>query len=84
MNRRALKKLDTELTQFLDEMVADMGRRERLEAIRAYVSGPLPPATMTKFARASSRPVHLGQPSVAWERTGRSMRRGSVPSTVEI
>lgn len=41
MNRRALKKLDVELTKFLDEMFSGMGRRERLEAMRAYVSGLL-------------------------------------------
>lgn len=41
MDRRALKKLDAELTKFLDEMFADMGRRERLEAMCAYVSGLL-------------------------------------------
>src|SRR5262245_42571608 len=41
MNRRTLKKLDAELTKFLDEMFSGMGRRERLEAMRAYVSGLL-------------------------------------------
>lgn len=41
MNRRTLKRLDAELTQFLDEMFAGMGRRERLESMRAYVAGLL-------------------------------------------
>lgn len=41
MNRRLLKKLDAELTKLLDEMFADMGRRERVESMRAYVSGLL-------------------------------------------
>lgn len=41
MNRRLLKKLDAELTKLLDEMFAGLGRRERVEAMRAYVSGLL-------------------------------------------
>ena len=41
MNRKALKRLDAELTGFLNEMFDGMGRRERGEAMRAYVSGLL-------------------------------------------
>ncbi len=41
MNRQSLKRLDAELTTFLSEMFDGMGRRERGEAMRAYVSGLL-------------------------------------------
>jgi hypothetical protein len=41
MNRKSLRRLDGELTSFLDEMFQGMGRRERGEAMRAYVSGLL-------------------------------------------
>lgn len=41
MNRRALAKLDAELTRFLDAMFVGMGRRERRESMRAYVAGLL-------------------------------------------
>lgn len=41
MNRKSLKRLDAELTAFLNEMFEGMGRRERGEAMRAYVSGLL-------------------------------------------
>ena len=41
MNRKSLKRLDIELTTFLNEMFDGMGRRERGEAMRAYVSGLL-------------------------------------------
>src|SRR4051812_3295229 len=41
MDRKSLKRLDAELTAFLNEMFDGMGRRERGEAMRAYVSGLL-------------------------------------------
>lgn len=41
MNRRTLKRLDAELSGFLEEMFGGMGRRERREAMRAYVAGLL-------------------------------------------
>jgi SRSO17 transposase len=41
MDRQNLKRLDSELRSFLDEMFGGMGRRERGEAMRAYVSGLL-------------------------------------------
>jgi SRSO17 transposase len=41
MNRQALKKLESELTSFLDEMIGGLGRRERRESMRAYVAGLL-------------------------------------------
>jgi SRSO17 transposase len=41
MNRRDLQKLDQELTEFIGSMVEGMGRRERREALAAYVTGLL-------------------------------------------
>jgi SRSO17 transposase len=41
MNRRDLRKLDQELTEFIGSMVEGMGRRERREALAAYVTGLL-------------------------------------------
>ncbi len=41
MNRKSLKRLDAELAAFLNEMFEGLGRRERCEAMRAYVSGLL-------------------------------------------
>lgn len=41
MTRNSLKRLDAELTTFLNEMFEGLGRRERGEAMRAYVSGLL-------------------------------------------
>jgi SRSO17 transposase len=41
MNRRDLRKLDRELTEFVSSMVEGMGRVERRNALSAYVSGLL-------------------------------------------
>jgi SRSO17 transposase len=41
MNRRDLRKLDQELTEFIGSMVEGMGRTERREALAAYVMGLL-------------------------------------------
>lgn len=41
MTRRQLKRLESELEGFLGSMLADMGRRERREAMRWYVKGLL-------------------------------------------
>jgi SRSO17 transposase len=41
MNRRDLRKLDRELTEFIGAMVEGMGRTERREALAAYVTGLL-------------------------------------------
>ena len=41
MTRRQLRKLDQDLTALLDEITADMGRRERREAMQWYVRGLL-------------------------------------------
>ena len=41
MQMRDIKKLDTELTQFCDEMFDGMGRRERRAAMRHYLTGLL-------------------------------------------
>lgn len=41
MDRRTLKKLDVELTSFVDELFAGFGRRERLENLGHYVTGLL-------------------------------------------
>jgi SRSO17 transposase len=41
MNRRALKQLDSELREYLESMVEDMGRPERRAAMAAYVTGLL-------------------------------------------
>jgi len=41
MNRRDLRKLDRELTEFIGSMVEGMGRVERREALGAYVTGLL-------------------------------------------
>ena len=41
MNRRELRKLDRELTEFIGSMVQGMGRTERREALAAYVTGLL-------------------------------------------
>lgn len=41
MTPTALKKLDRELNQFLDEMIAGMGRPERRSAMAHYITGLL-------------------------------------------
>jgi len=41
MNRRDLRKLDRELTDFISSMVEGMGRLERREALASYVTGLL-------------------------------------------
>ncbi len=41
MNRRELERLERELTEFLDEMMDEMGRVERVAAMRSYVTGLL-------------------------------------------
>src|SRR6266852_9303190 len=41
MNRRELHRLDRALSEYLDSMVAGMGRTERREALRLYVTGLL-------------------------------------------
>jgi SRSO17 transposase len=41
MNRRDLRKLDRELTEYMGSMVEGMGRTERREALGAYVTGLL-------------------------------------------
>lgn len=41
MNRRALKRLDCELTEFFDSMLDGIGRRERRASIEAYIAGLL-------------------------------------------
>jgi SRSO17 transposase len=41
MNRRDLRKLDRELTEYIGSMVEGMGRTERREALGAYVTGLL-------------------------------------------
>jgi SRSO17 transposase len=41
MNRRDLRKLDRELSEFIGSMVEGMGRTERREALAAYVTGLL-------------------------------------------
>src|SRR5512143_3286272 len=41
MNRRDLRKLDRELSEFVGSMVEGMGRVERREALSAYVAGLL-------------------------------------------
>jgi SRSO17 transposase len=41
MNRRDLRKLDRELTEFIGAMVEGMGRTERREALGAYLTGLL-------------------------------------------
>lgn len=41
MNRRALKRLETELREYVESMVAGLGRIERRTALAAYVTGLL-------------------------------------------
>lgn len=41
MNQRELKRLDHELTEYLDSMLVGMGRVERVAAMRSYVTGLL-------------------------------------------
>jgi SRSO17 transposase len=41
MNRREITKLDRELREYVDSMVADMGRPERLRSMSWYVTGLL-------------------------------------------
>ena len=41
MNRRELQRLDRDLTEYLDLMMAGMGRVERVAAMRSYVTGLL-------------------------------------------
>lgn len=41
MNRREITRLDRELTAFVDELVAGMGRKERLRALGWYITGLL-------------------------------------------
>src|SRR5688572_27944380 len=41
MGRRDLDRLDRELSAYVDELFEGMGRRERLAAMRAYVTGLL-------------------------------------------
>lgn len=41
MKLRELRKLDRELSSFLDEMLVGLGRRERCEALRLYLMGLL-------------------------------------------
>ena len=41
MNRRALKRLDSELSEFFDAMLDGIGRRERRAAIEGYIAGLL-------------------------------------------
>jgi SRSO17 transposase len=41
VNQRALKKLDAELTEFVDELFAGLGRRERVANLGHYVTGLL-------------------------------------------
>jgi SRSO17 transposase len=41
MNRRELKRLDDELSEYLDSMMEGMGRVERVAAMRSYVMGLL-------------------------------------------
>jgi SRSO17 transposase len=41
MNRRELKRLDDDLSEYLDSMMEGMGRVERVAAMRSYVTGLL-------------------------------------------
>ena len=41
MDRRTLKKLDTELTEFVEELFGGLGRKERVENLCHYVTGLL-------------------------------------------
>jgi SRSO17 transposase len=57
MNRRELARLDRDLSEYLDSMMAGMGRVERIAALRSYVTGLLLEGDRKSIAPMAARLV---------------------------